>query len=273
MFLEQIIVLSLIQGITEFLPISSSGHLILAPALMGWQDQGVFTDAVLNLGSVAAVVIYFWRDVLAMLHGVMDVLRRRSTFNSHLLINIIIGTLPIIVVGLLVKLSGLDEYMRSPTLVAINAIVFGILLYVADTYGVLRNSVLDLNWKSALIIGGAQALAISPGTSRSGITMTASRGLGLTRPESARFSFLLSIPANAAASVLAIGSGLHKGEAFSGSMIMAGILTFFIALGAIAFLMRLLRSVSFVPFVFYRLALGLFLLGLIYWGVPLGGVN
>ena len=108
----------------------------------------------------------------------------------------IIGTIPIIVVGLLLKLTHLDEHIRSATLVAINAIVFGILLYVADAYGLLRRIVADMNWKSSLIIGGAQALSLSPGTSRSGITMTAARGLGFIRPEAARFSFLLSIPAN-----------------------------------------------------------------------------
>jgi undecaprenyl-diphosphatase len=273
MFLEQIIVLALIQGITEFLPISSSGHLILVPALTGWKDQGLLTDMVTNVGSLLAVIIYFWRDVIAMFHGLGDVVRRRATYNSRLMLNVVIGTIPIIIVGILMKLTHLDDHIRSTTLVAINAIVFGILLYVADTYGLLRNTARDLTWKSALMIGGAQALSLSPGTSRSGITMTAARGLGLVRPEAARFSFLLSIPANAAASILIIGDAISSGERLGGDVIMTGVLTFFVALGAIAFLMRMLRTMSFLPFVFYRVMLGVFLLGLIYWGVPLGTVN
>ncbi len=273
MFLEQIIILALIQGITEFLPISSSGHLILAPALMGWPDQGIVTDMVTNVGSLLAVIIYFWRDVLAMMHGLMDVFRRRVTYNSRLMTNVVIGTIPIVIAGVIMKATGLDDHIRSATLVAINAIVFGVLLYVADTYGLLRNTVRDIDWKSALMIGGAQALSLSPGTSRSGITMTAGRALGMVRPEAARFSFLLSIPANAAASALVIGDALAEGITLTGPVIMTGVLTFFVALGTIAFLMRLLRTVSFLPFVFYRVALGMFLLGLIYFGVPLGAVN
>jgi undecaprenyl-diphosphatase len=273
MFLEQIIVLALIQGITEFLPVSSSGHLILVPALTGWKDQGLLTDMVTNVGTLTAVIIYFWRDVLAMLHGLGDVVRRRATYNSRLMLNVAIGTIPIILVGILMKLTHLDDHIRSTTLVAVNAIVFGVLLYIADTYGLLRNTVRDLTWKTALMIGGAQALSLSPGTSRSGITMTAGRGLGLIRPEAARFSFLLSIPANAAASILVIGDAISSGEKLGGDVIMTGVLTFFIALGAIAFLMRMLRTMSFLPFVLYRVALGVFLLGLIYLGVPLGAVN
>jgi undecaprenyl-diphosphatase len=273
MFLEQIIVLALIQGITEFLPISSSGHLILVPALTGWKDQGLVTDMVTNVGSLLAVIIYFWRDVLAMFYGLADAIQRRVTYNSQLMLNVVIGTVPIVVAGLIMKATGLDEHIRSATLVAVNAIVFGILLYIGDAYGLLRHTVRDLNWKMALMIGGAQALSLSPGTSRSGITMTAARGLGMIRPEAARFSFLLSIPANAAASALVIGDALERGETLTGPVIMTGILTFFVALATIAFLMRMLRTMSFLPFVVYRVALGVVLLGLIYWGVPLGTVN
>ena len=273
MFLEQIIVLALIQGITEFLPISSSGHLILVPALTGWKDQGIVTDMVTNVGSLLAVVIYFWRDVISTFRGLADAIQRRTTYNSKLMLNVLIGTLPIILVGIALKLTHLDEHIRSTTLVAVNAIIFGILLYVADAYGLLRNTVRDLNWKSALIIGGAQALSLSPGTSRSGITMTAGRALGMVRPEAARFSFLLSIPANAAASILVIGDALKSGATLSGPVILTGVLTFFVALGTISFLMRLLRTMSFLPFVIYRVILGGALLGLIYSGFPLGAVN
>ena len=273
MSLEQIIVLAFIQGTTEYLPISSSGHLILVPALTGWPDQGVVTDMVTNLGTLAATIIYFWRDVVAMFWGALDLLRRRTSHNAELAFHVLIGTIPIIVVGLLLKITHLDEHIRSATLVAINAIVFGLLLYAADTYGLLRRTVLDLNWKSSLIIGTAQALSLSPGTSRSGITMTAARGLGFTRPEAARFSFLLSIPANGAASILVIGDALQSGQSISGAVIVTGILTFFIALGTITVLMRMIRTMTFLPFVIYRVILGGALLGLIYSGIPLGTVN
>ena len=273
MSLEQIIVLAFIQGTTEYLPISSSGHLILVPALTGWPDQGVVTDMVTNLGTLAATIIYFWRDVVAMSWGALDLLRRRTSHNAELAFHVLIGIIPIIVVGLLLKVTHLDEHIRSATLVAINAIVFGLLLYAADTYGLLRRTVLDLNWKSSLIIGAAQALSLSPGTSRSGVTMTAARGLGFTRPEAARFSFLLSIPANGAASILVIGDALQSGQSISGAVIVTGILTFFIALGTITVLMRMIRTMTFLPFVIYRVILGGALLGLIYSGIPLGTVN
>ena len=273
MSLEQIVVLALIQGITEFLPISSSGHLILVPALTGWADQGVVTDMVTNVGTLAAVIIYFWRDVVSMFWGALDLLKRKTTLNSQLFFHVLIGTIPIILVGILLKLTHLDEHIRSATLVAVNAIVFGVLLYAADTYGLLRRTVVDMNWKSALLIGGAQALALSPGTSRSGITMTAARGLGFVRSEAARFSFLLSIPANGAASLLVIGDAIESGQTISGPVILTGLLTFFIALGTITLLMRMIRTMSFLPFVIYRVILGGALLGLIYSGIPLGAVN
>ncbi len=273
MSLEQIIVLALIQGITEFLPVSSSGHLILVPALTGWGDQGVVTDMVTNLGTLSAVIIYFWRDVIAMFWGAIDIAKRQTTQNSRLTFHVLIGTIPIIVCGLLLKLTHLDEHIRSATLVAINAIVFGILLYAADAYGLMRRVITSMNWQTALIIGGAQALSLSPGTSRSGITMTAARGLGFIRPEAARFSFLLSIPANGAASILVIGDALKSGQSISGAVIVTGILTFFVALGTITLLMRMIRTMSFLPFVVYRVILGGIILGLIYSGMPLGGVN
>ena len=211
MSLEQIVVLALIQGITEFLPISSSGHLILVPAITGWADQGVVTDMVTNLGTLAAVIIYFWRDVVHMFWGAIDLVRRRTSQNADLAFHVLIGTIPIIVVGLLLKLTHLDDHIRSATLVAVNAIVFGILLYAADTYGLLRRTIVDMNWKS------------SPHHRRRPGPVAQPRHQPLRRhhdrrprpwlsrgPEAARFSFLLSIPANGAASLLIIGDAAGK---------------------------------------------------------------
>ena len=273
MLIVQIIVLALIQGITEFLPISSSGHLILVPAVTGWPDQGVVTDMVTNLGTLLAVIVYFWRDVMAMLRGLVDTARRETTRDSRLMVNVVIGTVPIILVGLAMKALHLDEHIRSATLVAWNAIVFGVLLYIFDAFGLMKRTIADMNWKTSLIIGCAQALSLSPGTSRSGITMTAARGLGFVRPEAARFSFLLSIPANGAASILIIGDALKSGETITGAVILTGVLTFFVALGTITILMRMVRHMSFLPFAVYRVLLGAVLLGLIYSGMPLGAVN
>jgi undecaprenyl-diphosphatase len=271
--IEQIILLALIQGITEFLPISSSGHLILAPALFHWADQGVLTDIMTHMGSLLAVLAYFWRDVLAMLRGSVDALRGRITAEGRLAFYVVIGTIPIVLVGAFLKFTGLSDHMRSVTLVAVNAIVFGILMYVADAYGLMRRKMSDMTWLPALIIGCAQSLSLNPGTSRSGITMTAARGLGFNRPEAARFSFLLSIPATAAAGLLIIGDALERGVAITWDSIICGALTFLVAFATIALLMQLLRRMSFLPFVIYRVALGVILLALIYWGVPLSPVS
>lgn len=269
MSLEQIIVLALIQGITEFLPVSSSGHLILVPALTGWPDQGVVTDMVTNVGTLAAVIIYFWRDVVAMFWGTLDLARNHKTRNSNLTFNIIVGTVPIILVGLLLKITHMEDHIRSAMLVAVNAIVFGILMLVADTYGANRRNITDMDWRDALFIGIAQSFSLSPGTSRSGVTMTAARGLGYVRPEAARFSFLLSIPANGAASLLIIGDALGSGQTISGAVVLTGVLTFFIALGTITLLMRMVKYISFLPFVIYRVLLGFLIIGLLFAGVPL----
>src|SRR5262249_53003832 len=158
-----------------------------------------------HMGSLLAVLVYFWRDVLAMLKGCIDALRGRITRDARLVFYILIGTVPIVLVGAAIKFTGLTEHLRSATLVAWNAIIFGILLYLADRFGLMRRTMEDMSWKPAIIIGIAQALALNPGTSRSGITITAARSLGFLRPDAARYSFLLSIPATAAAGFLVIG--------------------------------------------------------------------
>ncbi|MBG1232940.1 undecaprenyl-diphosphate phosphatase [Aestuariivirga litoralis] len=273
MSLLQIVVLALIQGITEYLPISSTGHLILVPAFTGWPDQGFVTDMVTNLGTVTATIVYFWRDVVSMLQGLVDIVKRRSSHSARLVTNVIVATIPIIIFGLVIKKLGLVDHLRSPLIVAINSIVFGLLLYVADSYGKQRNTIRDLNWKNSLIIGLFQCLALNPGTSRSGITMTGGRFLGFMRSDAARFSFLISIPANLAASAKVLGDAVQAGESISFDQIICGVLTFFIGLGTIHFLMNYIRNRSLLPFVIYRVILGSAILGLIYSGMPLGVVK
>jgi undecaprenyl-diphosphatase len=274
MFLLQMIVLAVIQGVTEFLPISSSGHLLLVPALTGWPDQGVLTDVMVHMGSFLAVVVYFWRDCLALAQGALDLLRGRMTPWGRLALWIVLATIPAVLFGIFLDKIGFMDVVRSlPQVVAWNAIVFGVLLYLCDHYGQSRNMMVNMKLAPALVIGVAQALAIIPGTSRSGITITAARALGFERAEATRFAFLLGIPAIAGAGILKLGDAVAEGHPITLQMLLTAVLTFFVALGTIAVLMKLIRHVSFLPFALYRVALGVFLLALIYWGVPLGTVN
>lgn len=272
--LEQIVVLALIQGITEFLPISSSGHLILLPALTGWADQGLITDVMVHMGSFLAVIVYFWRDVLNLAAGGIDLLRGRVTQWGRLALLILVATLPAVAFGILLDRSGFMGVVRGmPEVVAWNAIIFGTLMYLCDRYGLMTRRMADMTLLPAFLIGVAQAIAIIPGTSRSGITMTAGRALGFTRPEAARFSFLLGIPAIAGAGILKLGDAVAEGHVISGSAVLTAVLTFFVALGTISVLMRLVTFMSFLPFTIYRIALGVILLAWIYSGMPLATVN
>lgn len=266
MFLEQIIVLAIIQGVTEFLPISSSGHLILVPALTGWKDQGLIVDVMVHMGSFLAVITYFWRDVLDLAIGGLNLLRGRMSDHGRMALLILAATIPAVVFGLFVKKIGLIDAVRGPEIVAWNAIIFGVLMYLADRFGKSVKVMENMTFMPAVVIGLAQAIAIIPGTSRSGITMTAARAMGFKRPEAARFSFLVGIPAIAGAGVLVLGEALSEGASISSDAIWTGILTFFTALGAIWFLMAIVQRYSLTSFVIYRLILGVVLLYLVYTG-------
>ncbi len=267
MSIEQIIVLAIVQGISEFLPISSSGHLILVPEIMGWADQGLLTDVMVHMGSFAAVVVYFRTDIWQLIIGGLNLLRGNVTLYGKLAIYIVVATVPAVIFGLYVKKTGLIDSVRGAQIVGWNAIIFGLLMYVADRFSSAKKIMEDMKISPAILIGIAQAIAIIPGTSRSGITMTAARALGYSRPEAARFSFLLGIPAIAGAGVLVLGDAISKGEVISSDALITGGLTFFTALAAITFLMKLLKTVTFLPFVIYRLVLGVVLLSLVYTGV------
>ena len=267
MTLEQIIVLAVVQGITEFLPISSSGHLILVPVLVGWQDQGLLVDVMAHVGSLLAITAYFWRDVVSLMGGGLDLLRGRLTAAGRMVLYIAAATVPAVVIGIIFKTSGFIDAIRGPHIVAWNAIVFAILMLVADRLGAHRRKTADMTLLSAIAVGAAQALALVPGTSRSGVTMTAARSLGFTRPEAARFSFLLGMPAIAGAGLLVLGEAVERGEPISADAFIVGGLTFFTSLAAIAFLMAILSRYSLLPFVIYRIILGVVLLGLIHAGI------
>ena len=268
MSIEQIFVLAIVQGLTEFLPVSSSGHLMLIPALTGWPDQGVVTDVMVHVGSLFAVIVYFWRDVINLLKGTGDLLQRNMTDNARMAGYIALATIPALAFGAALKLTGAYEIFRSVKVVAWNAVIFGILLWVADVVGKRSKIMEDMKLSPAMIIGGAQALALIPGTSRSGITMTAARLLGFERAEAARFSFLLGIPAIAAAGAFTAIEVVQLGERIPVDALWAALLTFFAALAAITLLMALVKRMGFFIFMVYRLLLAAALFALIYDWIP-----
>jgi len=268
MSFEQIFVLALVQGLTEFLPVSSSGHLILIPALTGWPDQGIVTDVMVHVGSLFAVIAYFWKDVIKLLRGTGDLLRLKSTDESRMAGYIALATIPALVFGAVLKLSGFLDSIRGVEIVAWNAVIFGVLLFVADVVGKRVKVMEQMTLPPALIIGFAQALALIPGTSRSGITMTAARFLGFERAEAARFSFLLGIPAIAAAGAFTAIELIQLGGSIPADALLAAVLTFFAALGAIALLMALVKRIGFFIFMVYRLLLAAVLFALLYGWVP-----
>jgi len=263
----QILVLAVVQGLTEFLPVSSSGHLILVPLLTGWPDQGLAIDVATHVGTLFAVLLYFWRDILRMATGLWRLLQGRRDPWALLVLYLLIGTIPALIAGYLVE-TYVGNAFRSMELVAWTMVGFAIVIYVADKAGLTVRRLEHITAGHAIIIGLAQAVAFIPGVSRSGITMVAARLLGYERVEAARFSFLLSIPAISAAGiwegrkVLETGSAemLHDALWACGLSAIAGFL-------AIAFLMSWLKSSTFLPFVIYRLLLGGFLLYLVYVGL------
>jgi undecaprenyl-diphosphatase len=264
MTIEQIIVLAIVQGVTEFLPISSSGHLILVPQLMHWQDQGLVVDVLTHLGTLFAILIYFWRDVWRLIVGALALLKGKVTDDGKLAIYIVLATIPAVAFGVFLKKFGYTDLERNVAIVAWNTIFYGILMLIGDMVGGQERSIKNMTLTSALIIGVAQALALIPGTSRSGVTMTAGRFLGFNRPDCARFSFLLGIPATAGAIVFTVGDAMASGEPITKEAILCAALTFVAGILAIAFLMGLLRRISLLPFVLYRMVLGGFLLVMLY---------
>ena len=218
----QMVIIAIVQGVTEFLPISSSGHLILVPFFTGADDQGPMIDIAVHVGSLLAIIVYFFRDVVTLGRGgFASVGIGTAPAERRLFWWIVLGTIPAVIIGLSIKLGlfnnvveswfglvieggDLMASLRFTDLIAINLIFYGILLGIADRYGKSDKQFEDMTWQHGLIVGAAQALALVPGTSRSGVTMTAARALGYGRFEAARFSFLLSIPAVAGAGVLIV---------------------------------------------------------------------
>ncbi|MEW8507577.1 MAG: undecaprenyl-diphosphate phosphatase [Candidatus Thiodiazotropha sp.] len=258
MELLQIILLAAVQGLTEFLPISSSAHLILAPLVTGYEDQGLAFDVAVHVGTLAAVIFYFRQEVVRItvdfLHGWFNPAARSREYRLGWMI--IIATLPVGVFGLLMK-SLVETDLRSPLVIAITTIGFGILLLIADTAGKRQRDEYDIRWIDALIIGLFQAVAIIPGTSRSGSTITGGLFLGLSRRAASRFSFLISIPTILMSGGLLTLDLVRSDTATDWFSIGLGAgLAFITAYLCIHYFLRFIETLGMLPFVIYRVVLG-----------------
>ncbi|KRS13692.1 UDP pyrophosphate phosphatase [Roseovarius atlanticus] len=264
--LFHLILVAVIQGITEFLPVSSSGHLILLPGLTGLEDQGQAIDVAVHVGTLFAVILYFWPDVKLALSGLpRAVTGRIDTEGSKLAFLLIVSSIPVVAFGVLLKMTGLDDDMRSIAVIGWTMLVFGIVLYWADQAGEATREARDWSLRDAMVMGVWQAIALIPGTSRSGITITGARFMGYGRSDAARLSMLMSIPVIiesgvflGAEAVYTANVGLIRDSA------IAAAFAFVSALLALTLMMRLLRSVSFTPYVIYRIVLGIVLLVVAY---------
>jgi len=244
------IILAIVQGLTEFLPVSSSAHLILVPKLFGWADQGLFFDVAVHIGTLIAVVSYFRQDIYNMC---------RNWLHNKLIWAVGFGTIPVGIAGILTK-NILGSNFRSELVIAISTIVFGILLAISSWLGKETRTLESINWKDVVYIGCAEAIALIPGTSRSGITLTAGLFRSFSRTDAARYSFLLSIP------VILLAGGLELYKAYTApllqiinwqaagvGLIVSGITGYV----SIHYFMRLLNKIGVMPFVVYRILLGI----------------
>jgi undecaprenyl-diphosphatase len=266
------IVLGVVQGLTEFLPISSSGHLIIVRELFGWEFTDDLTfDVSLHIGTTVAVLAFFWRDWVTMLRaGALWAMGDREPgglqeSRARTLLLIIIGSVPIAIVGFALA-DWIEDELRDPVVVGVMLIVFGIVLYIADRLASLRMALADASPSDAVIIGSSQAISLIPGVSRSGITISAALFRGFTREDAARFSFLLSTPAIGGAALFTLADAASEGTLFDDiDIILAGAITSgIVGWLSIAYLMRYIQTRSFTPFVIYRFAMGFFCI--VYFG-------
>jgi len=263
------VVLGIVQGLTEFLPISSSAHLLILSQVFGWDDPGAAFTAVTQIGTELAVIIYFRREIAAILRAwarSFTHAEARHDPDARMGWLVIIGTIPIAVLGLLFK-DQIETAFRNLWLVALMLIVFGLILGVADALGARVKTERDLTVRDGILYGLAQSLALIPGVSRSGATISAGLAMGYTRASAARYAFLLAIPA-------VLMSGLFEARKISsepnvswGPTLLATIIAFSVGFAVIAWLMKWLTTRSYLPFVIYRVALGLLVMLLLATGV------
>ncbi|MFM9018327.1 MAG: undecaprenyl-diphosphate phosphatase [Actinomycetota bacterium] len=265
------IVYGIVQGLTEFLPISSSGHLLLVPAFFGWEDPGALFTAIIQLGTMLAVVIYFWRDLLKVATTWVRSFwtpSLRPDLNARMGWYLVIGTIPIVIFGFIFK-DQIETAARSLYIVGTTLIVFGLILGGIDWASRKTRPADSVKRNDAIAVGLAQALALIPGVSRSGATISAGLLMGLTREAAARFSFLLSIPAIVLSGVYGLYGelGSSSGGVGLGPLIIATVVSFIVGYAAIAFLLRWLARHSLYIFVVYRVILGILVLALAAGGV------
>lgn len=264
---HQAILLAVIQGLTEFLPISSSAHLALAPWLLGWKDQGLVFDIALHFGTLLAVLIYFARDWWQILGAGLGLHRGDAAFPRPMLWMLAAGTVPVGIAGLALK-NHAETVFRTPWVIGTMLILVGLLMAWAERRAALRRSLREVTWRDALAVGAAQALAVVPGTSRSGITLVAGLFCGLDRASAARFSFLLGTPAIAAAAADAFldlhrAGGVPAGERalfFSAMAVSAAT-----GCAVIAWFLQFLRQRTLKFFVAYRIVFGILIFALAFF--------
>ena len=262
MLLFHTILVATIQGITEFLPVSSSGHLVLIPLLTGFDDQGLVIDVFAHLGTLIAVILYFFKEVRITILGGFDILQGKfKTPGATLAICLIFSTIPVVIIGFVVYSMGVNDSLRNLKVIGFSTLLFGLFLFFCDKVGASQKNVKDWTLKDALILGGFQVISLIPGTSRSGIVISGSRLLGFERKDAARISMLMSIPTILAAGTLSVLDLIQNPQPtllFLG--VLVSIIAFIVALAALATMMRLLESISFTPYVIYRVFLGVILL-------------
>jgi undecaprenyl-diphosphatase len=252
----QVIILAIVQGLTEFLPISSSGHLVLVPVFFGWTDQGLAFDVAVHFGSLIAVMLFFRKDILALLRGGVQVLGANvATTEARMALGIALGTIPAALAGLLF-VDWISENLRSPAVIVVTLSGYAILMILADRLGRRNRDISGIHIKDAVLIGVAQALALVPGTSRSGVTITAAMALGFERQDAARFSFLLAVPVILLASVYSL-IGLLRTEATVpwGQLAIGIVVSAIVAYLSIEFFMRFVSRIGLLPFAIYRMIL------------------
>ena len=261
----QVVVLAIVQGLTEFLPISSSGHLILVPAILDWADQGLAFDVAVHFGSLVAVVLFFRQDLAGVIRGVGDLVAgRMDAPRARMAFCLGIGTVPAAIAGLLFA-GWFAANVRSPLLVVVTLSGYGLLMAVADRFAPRGRDISAVGIRDAVIIGMAQALALIPGTSRSGITITAARLLGIARQDAARFSFLLAVPVILIATIyevvmLVTGDMQVAWDNLAVAALISGVVAYL----SIDFFMRFVNQIGLLPFAIYRLLIAGAILYVLY---------
>ena len=253
-------ILGLVQGLGEFLPISSSAHLVIVPWLFNWEDPGLTFDIALHIGTLIAVVIYFWKDWLQLINkGVTDARSREGRLFWYL----VLATIPGAMIGLLLEKKA-ETSFRNPVLIAIMLIALGIVLYWVDRKSAKKIEAENISLKTSFLIGLSQALAIIPGVSRSGITMTTGLFLGLTREGAARFSFLLSAPIIFGAAIVKVPHIIANPAVITTNFIVGMVVSCVTGIASIGFLLRYVQTKTFLPFAWYRFILGALILTIVF---------